>query len=443
MNQSASEPGKPEASAAPAEGAGFHALRQENARLRARLEELDFLAGMIERLEKGASLEELQAEIVRHLADHLGAEVASLMILDPASGELRVKASRGLAADVVRDARVKLGQDISGRVAATGRGLVIADVEKTLGRPNRGGYRTPGCMSAPLKFRGRIVGVLNFADRREGEFRSEDLETITRLGRQAAGLLLSAVSNEVLIRQERYERELQFAHTLQQAFLPGRPPEIEGLSLAARYVPALEVGGDFYDFIALPEASIGVLIGDVAGKGVPAAMFMARFSSTFRSLAAGGLGAGQAMCRANAGVCERSRRGLFVTAAYLVIDAADGGVQWANAGHPVPLLRTVDGEVRGLAGGIDVPLGLVAEASYAEARVVLRPGETLLLMTDGAFDARGADGGRYGVDRLQEVIGAGPANPRELVEHLLKDITRFVGSGARADDLTIVAVGRE
>ncbi len=428
--------------ATPADGAELKALRLENEELVSRLDELGFLAEMIERLETHASLDELQSEILNHLADRLDADIASLMMLDPASGELSVKASRGLTRDFIRDVRVKLGQEISGRVAATGRGLVVEDVEKTLGRPNRDKYRTRSCMSAPLKFRGRIVGVLNFADKREGEFRSEDLEVISRLGRQAAGLLLSAMSHEVLVRQERYERELQFAHTLQQAFLPGRPPELEGLSLAARYLPALEVGGDFYDFIPISESSIGVLIGDVAGKGVPAAMFMARFSSTFRSLAMRGLSPAEAMSRANTGVCERSRRGLFVTAVYLAVDGKRGEVLLCNAGHPVPLVRAVNGEVRGLAGGLDVPLGLVPETEYVEARVEMARGETLLLTTDGTFDARAAEGERYGWDRLTEILVGSPSKPKELIEYLLTDITRFVGGGSQADDLTMVAIGR-
>jgi sigma-B regulation protein RsbU (phosphoserine phosphatase) len=249
--------------------------------------------------------------------------------------------------------------------------------------------------------------------------------------------------DKLLVRQERHERELQFAHTLQQAFLPPAPPRMEGLRAAARYLPAREVGGDFYDFMPISSGSTGVLIGDVAGKGVPAAMLMARFSSTFRSLAMSGLSPGELMSRANAAVCERSRRGLFVTAIYMTFEAASDRVVLCNAGHPVPLLRAADGNVEGLAEGIDVPLGVVPETQYAEACVELPPGGNLVLMTDGAFDAKAPEGGRYGLDRLRATIAEAPDAPGELVDELLNDIIRFTGAGAQSDDMTVVAMRRD
>lgn len=426
------------------EGIDLEALRGENRQLRARLADLDFLAGMAERLEKHISVDDLQVEILNRLADTLGAEVASLMMLDAGSGELRIRASRGLSEEIVRATRVKLGQDISGRVAASGRGLVAEDVEQLFGRPNRATYRTRSCLSVPLKFQGQVRGVLNFADKRDGGFKAADLELAARLAGQAASLLVTVMSHGALVRQERHEREMQFAHTLQQAFLPGRPPEAEGLLLAARYVPALEVGGDFYDFIPLADGRLGVLVGDVAGKGIPAALFMARFSSDFRSLALSGLSPAEAMTRANQAVVERSRRGLFVTAVYGIFDGRSGEVLLSNAGHPVPLLRSAgSGAVRGIAEAIDVPLGVVPGTRYAEARLEFAPGETLLFMTDGAFDARGPEGARYGIDRLVDTVGRDSARPRETVERLMADVMRFVGPGARSDDLTIVAVGRD
>jgi phosphoserine phosphatase RsbU/P len=254
--------------------------------------------------------------------------------------------------------------------------------------------------------------------------------------------LFSAMGHEKLLLQERYERELQFAHSLQQAFLPEHSPEWEGLLLAARYLPALEVGGDFYDFMQLPDGRLGLLVGDVSGKGVPAALFMARFSSDFRSLAMGGASPAEAMSRANLDVCRRSRRGLFVTAVYVVIDAASGEMSISNAGHPVPLLRSASGHVRGLAEGIDIPLGIIKGTDYPQAQVKIESGETLLLMTDGAFDAKSPQGDRYGIDRLTGLLSGGDANPDVLIDHLLQEITRFKGDGPRSDDLTLVCAGR-
>lgn len=254
---------------------------------------------------------------------------------------------------------------------------------------------------------------------------------------------LAATSHQALAERERRGRELEFAHALQKAFLPGRPPEAEGLLLAARYVPALDVSGDFYDFIPLPEGRLGIVIGDVSGKGIPAALFMARFSSDFRSLALSGLSPGEAMTRANEAVTESSRRGLFVTAAYAVFDPRSGEMVLSNAGHPVPLVRSAGSDgVRGIGEAIDVPLGVVPDTRYPEARLELGPGETLLFLTDGAFEALGPEGERYGLDRLTDTVGRGSARPEDMAERMLADVTDFVGSRARSDDLTIVAAQR-
>ena len=418
-------------------------LRSETRRLTARVAELDFLAELAEWLEKHTSLEELHQMILDRLADRLGARMASLMMLDGNSGELSISAARGLTEGVIGSARVKVGQGISGHVAASGRALVIKDIEKAFGRPNREGYQTPDCLSVPLKFRGQVLGVLNFAEKREGVFGDADLEMVSRLGRQAAGVMVAAMSHQVLIQQERFERDLQFAHTLQEAFLPGRPPEIEGLMLAARYVPALEVGGDFYDFIHLPDGRVGVVIGDVSGKGIPAALFMARFSSDFRALALAGLSPGEVMSRAARIVSERSRRGLFVTAVYVVIDPGGGQAVLSNAGHPAPLVRSADqGSLRSIEEGVDVPLGVLAEVEYPEARFSLAAGEALLLLTDGVLEARAPGGGRYGAERLNAAVGRETSRPREMIERVLGEVVRFAGMGAQSDDLTIVAAGR-
>ena len=279
----------------------------------------------------------------------------------------------------------------------------------------------------------------------EGAAGPSELARLRRENRRLRARLaeLGPLADAALLRQERHEREMQFAHTLQEAFLPGRPPEVEGLLLAARYIPAMEVGGDFYDFIPLPGPRLGVVIGDVSGKGVPAALFMARFSSDFRGLALSGLSPGEALSRANETVALRSRRGLFVTAAYLVLDPASGAATFSNAGHPVPLLRAAgSGGLRGVGEAIDVPLGIVPDTAYPEAGLELAPGETLLLVTDGAFEARGPGGERYGLERLAEAALRGPAEPRGLIEGVLAGVVNFVGAGARSDDLTMVAVGR-
>jgi phosphoserine phosphatase RsbU/P len=418
-------------------------LRVENRELRRRFSELEFLGHMANWIELRMPLEEIHSEILNSLADLLNADIASLMLLEPSSGELHIRAARGLKKSIVRNTRVKLGQDISGRVAATGQGVLTQDSEKAFGRPGRKNYRTGGCIVAPIKFRGQILGVLNFADKQDGHFQEKDLEFVSRMGRHAAGMLMLAMSQKALVKQERRERELQFAHTLQTSFLPDSPPRIKGLQLAARYIPALEVSGDFYDFIPLPDKRLGILIGDVCGKGIPGAIFMARFTSDFRAIAPNATNTAEAMTRTNHRVFDRSRRGLFVTAIYLIIDPVTGQVEISNAGHPMPLLCSDrDTQVSGIDQAIDIPLGIAADTRYPRSTFKISPGESLLLVTDGVFDARGLTGERYGLDRLNAVAGRGSPAPRSLLDRMLADLRRFAGQHTSSDDVTAVAIGR-
>ncbi|MHC4916099.1 MAG: PP2C family protein-serine/threonine phosphatase [Planctomycetota bacterium] len=241
----------------------------------------------------------------------------------------------------------------------------------------------------------------------------------------------------------RERQSLEFAHQLQRSFLPLTAPEISGLALAAHYRPAQHVSGDFYDFLDLPDGRLGLLVGDVAGKGIPAALYMARFTSHFRALALSGMSPSEAMSAANAEATERPRRGMFVTAAYAVIQPGSGGIRLTNAGHPVPLIRSAGGDVRGLAEAIDIPLGIAPDTVYPEAGIRLQHGETLVMLTDGAFEAKRADGTLYGLDRLTEVIGRKPGDPGVLVDRLLADVIDFMGDSGRPDDLTVVAVRRD
>ncbi len=418
-------------------------LRAENRELRRQLSELEFLGHMADWIELRMPLEEIHSEILNSLANLLNADIASLMLLEPNSGELHIRAARGLNKNIVRNTRVKLGQDISGRVAATGQGVLTQNSEQTFGRPSREGYRTRGCIVAPIKFRGQILGVLNFADKQVGDFQEKDLEFVSRMGRHAAGMLMLAMSQKALIKQERREREMQFAHTLQTSFLPDSPPRIKGLQLAARYLPALEVSGDFYDFIPLPDNRLEILIGDVCGKGIPGAIFMARFTSDFRAIAPNAANTAEAMTRTNHRVFDRSRRGLFVTAIYLIVDSASGQVEISNAGHPAPLICSDCGsKVLSMGKAKDIPLGIAAKTSYPRDSFTLSPGETMLLITDGVFDAQGLGGERYGMDRLNTVTGRGSPRPRALLDRLLTDLHRFAGQHASADDVTAVAIGR-
>lgn len=420
-------------------------LRRENEELRRRIVEYGFFTELATKLcGRKADLDDLLRDVVERSTELLGAETGSVMLVDEGSNELVIRVAQGLSEEIIRNTRVRVGEMISGRVAGSGQAILIRDIEETAGRANRERFHTKSALSIPIKIGEQVLGVLNISDKRSGEaFDEKDLDLGERLARQAATVVMRAMGERANVAKERLEKDLQFAHTIQQSFLPQTPPEAPGLEVSARYLPALEVGGDFYDFIRLPDGRLGVVAGDVSGKGIPAALFMARFTSDFRFLAAGLDDPAEVLARANELVRERSRQGLFVTLAYAVLDGRTGEVCMANAGHLAPILRAREaGRVRSLEGG-GVPLGILPGAAYATQQVALEPGACLVFITDGLVEAKGEEGERYGFARLSSAVAEGPSSAREVQERVMTDVVRFVGFNLQHDDLTLVCAGRK
>jgi len=242
-----------------------------------------------------------------------------------------------------------------------------------------------------------------------------------------------AVENAIL-----YEREHQIAATLQQSLLPESLPERAGVELCQRYVAGGEgmaVGGDFYDVIDLPDGRLGFAIGDVMGKGVHAAATMGQVRLGLRAYALSGESP-VAVFDALDRLLTSASGDTFATAAYLLWDPATDTARFTNAGHPPPLVRTADGTVELLEGGLSPPLGLWSAGARQEAYVPLEPGSTVLLFTDGLVEDR-AMPISDGLERLRSLLAA--ADPSEGVEALCDGLLVGMEAGSRRDDLAILA----
>jgi len=240
----------------------------------------------------------------------------------------------------------------------------------------------------------------------------------------------------------RIEQELHVAHLIQQQFLPRELPDLPGWKVAAYYQAAGAVGGDFYDFIELPGGLMGIVIGDVTDKGVPAALVMATTQSSLRSEALRQIAPGKVLERANTLLYESIPPHMFATCAYLVLDPATGYVRFANAGHHLPYIRTAGGVTETWAKG--GPLGLLPGMSYVETELSVDVGDTVLLYTDGLVEAHNSKGEIVGRSRLHEWIAQGSSDSAALIEALLANLTEFTGPDAeKEDDVTLVALRRE
>jgi serine phosphatase RsbU (regulator of sigma subunit)/anti-sigma regulatory factor (Ser/Thr protein kinase) len=294
----------------------------------------------------------------------------------------------------------------------------------------------------PLVSGGELIGTLNLGPRlSDQQYSGDDKRLLDSLAAQAAPALQVA---ELVRRQaseaasrERIEQELRVAQLIQQNFLPRELPQLDGWKLDAYYKPAREVGGDFYDFFELADGQLGVVVGDVTDKGVPAAMVMAAARSVLRATASRVVEPGAVLERVNDLLCPDIPEKMFVTCLYGVVDPQSGRFRFANAGHNLPYARTPDGAVELRATGM--PLGLLPGMTYEEKEAMIGAGESLLLYSDGVTEAHSTEREMYGTPRLQEFVAGGG----ELISGLLSSLAGFTGEGwEQEDDITLVTIRR-
>ncbi|MGI8774864.1 MAG: ATP-binding SpoIIE family protein phosphatase [Actinomycetota bacterium] len=296
----------------------------------------------------------------------------------------------------------------------------------------------------PLVTQGELIGLLNLGPRlSEQEYSGDDRKLLGDLAAQAApALRMGQLVREQQVEarsRERIEQELKVAQLIQQQFLPKVLPELSGWQVAAFYRPAREVGGDFYDFIELPDGRVGILVGDVTDKGVPAALVMASTRSIIRTVAPRLMSPGEVLKTANELLVPDIPAQMFITCLYGVLDPSTGRFVYANAGHNLPFASNGE-EVRELRA-TGMPLGLLPGMPYDEQEAVLSPGETILLHSDGIAEAHNSEREMFGFPRMMELSRTAP-DGSELIDRTMEELDRFTGGGEQEDDITLVALTR-
>jgi len=297
----------------------------------------------------------------------------------------------------------------------------------------------------PLVTQGELIGLLTLGPRlSERDYSGDDRQLLDTLAGYAApavrvGQLVRQQEAE-LVNRERIEQELRVAQLIQQQFLPKAVPDLPSWHFAAFYRPARTVGGDFYDFIDLPDGRVFIVVGDVTDKGVPAALVMASTHSMLRASAPRLIAPGAVLQRVNEVLYDDIPAHMFVTCLAVVLDPSTGEITYANAGHDLPYVRTQDGVVELRARGM--PLGLMPGMDYEEQTAVLRPGDSMLMHSDGLAEAHAPDREMFGFPRLKKLVEARVGGD-ELIEIVLAEHSRFIGAGAeQEDDITMVALTR-
>jgi predicted ester cyclase len=242
--------------------------------------------------------------------------------------------------------------------------------------------------------------------------------------------------------RELLEQELRVARRIQQALLPKTAPRLEGWRIEHHYRPAREVGGDFYDFLELPDGRLGLVVGDATGHGVPAAVLMAGARSVLRAVARREAAPGRVLAAANEILCADIPPGTFVTCFYGVLDPSSGRLAYANAGHSLPCRWRQNGPATDLRAA-GMPLGLMPGMAYEQEETVLEAGDGALFYSDGLVESRNPGREMFGVPRLRGLLAGLAPDSGELAASLLGELERFVGDGRKQeDDITLVTLHR-
>jgi sigma-B regulation protein RsbU (phosphoserine phosphatase) len=402
-------------------------------------------------------------EVVLDLAlDVLGMDAGSVVLFktdgdSPASTEfeedLTLKASRNLSQDWL-ESPLPLSKDrVFDKLAAQGRLVVVEDIstdDRVLITDRASQEGLGSALHAGLMFKNRPQGVIRLYARKPRRFEENEKRLLASLAHQAAVALEQSRLMKFEQEEARVQRQLQLAADVQRRMLPRGAPSAPRLDLAARYVPSFELGGDFYDFLEL-NGHVGIVVGDVVGKGIAAALFMAAVRASLRAHAQQVYDLDEVVARVNTALCRDTRDNEFASVWYGVIDPAKLRLTYCSAGHePTIIVRVpkhrppTNADVDELSVG-GMVVGIDPSQRYQRAVFDLQPRDVLVAYTDGVTDATNFDGQRFGRKRIKESIlkaltENANATSAEIVERLLWEIRQFAGLSPRQDDRSIVVV---
>jgi len=294
----------------------------------------------------------------------------------------------------------------------------------------------------PLQDREEFYGVMLVNDSKDQiEYREKRLDILIGVAQQLILAFQNELLKEEMVGRERLQKEFQLAQEIQKAFLPEVIPQVQGWEISVRWRPARQVGGDFYDFINLPDGRTGFVIADVSDKGIPAALYMTVTRTLIHATAKENLDPAQALLKVNRLLLESSPQGLFITTLYGILCEESGEFQYTNAGHNQPILvKKKDEDVSLLEKG-GMPLGVSSDLHILNRSIKIAKGETLFLYTDGVTEAQSPDGKLYGMTRLEKFLQqSAKTNMDALLDSLDKNILVFQKGFPPSDDLTIIAL---
>jgi phosphoserine phosphatase RsbU/P len=376
------------------------------------------------------------AELLRRLIDY---QMFSILLLDASGEKLQHRFSLRFHENIHLKNEVPLGRGLVGHAAESKQAILVPDVSKDP-RYVEGNPETRSELVVPLIYKDKVIGVLDLEHTRRGYFTDDHRRTMMTLAAQVAIAIENARLYEEIARQERrLERDLALARELQMRLLPQTLPKLAHLELAAKFVPARAIGGDLYDFIPYSLSRLGIVIGDVSGKGAPAAIYAALVSGILRSHAPIEPGPAEMLRAVNLSLAERRIEAQFVSLIYAVWDDQHRTLLVANSGLPRPI--HVHAGKNHVIEATGLPLGLFDDANYDEFRFKMKPGDMFVFFSDGILDARNRHGELFGRRRVEKLIAECLRQSADcIVDTLFKAVAEHSAGVETFDDQTIVAI---
>ncbi len=429
-----------------------------------------FLHGLAEKLQEDLTRANLHRYIVDGVAEVVGAKAGILYLLDPTTDRLvPVYQSPETAAvlpfplgivptpeasvesqyhSYVRLTYLHPGEGFIGHVYTDG---CCVQVDDAASHPDFAGegdlsfQTSTRILAAPLFHARKPIGVLAVTRQGTPTFNQSEREMFDSLISQSAFALASAAIHTEVMEKRRYERELKQASEIQRILLPRSAPALADYELAADYLPARHVSGDYYDYVPVDDTHVGVAIGDVCGKGIAASLIMAMCRANLRSRAPEILSPASVLHSVNHSIFPDIREDMFVSLLYLILERGSSEIIFARAGHEPPLLyKAATGETEvvespGLAAGVDE--GPVFQRSVRDCRLRLEAGDTLLLYTDGVVERENKEGDEYGIERLRQILSTLCQRPaKEVIDAITADLSEFSEGKEQGDDITLIAI---
>jgi sigma-B regulation protein RsbU (phosphoserine phosphatase) len=420
-------------------------LTEENKRLRVAVEELSVLNDIATAITSTQSLEQIVDLIVQKCVKHLKVEQGAVMLLDEKDRDNPLRTMVRKQDTVAEVLPYRLDTQLTGWMIKNKAPLLINDFQNDdrFSWLSQKELPIQTLLSVPMLLKGKMIGLIGvFNKHLESGFTKDDQRLLSIIAAQSAHV----IENARLYKEEqdllRLQEEMRLAKDIQINLLPNVVPHVVGYDISGRSIPAKEVGGDYFDYIIKDENCCALCLGDVSGKGMPAALLMANLQATLRGQISHDVPCSSCIARSNSLLYQSTDPKKFATLFYGILDQAKHELCYCNAGHDNPILFTPGKEIQRLGVG-GIVLGFVPEFPFSEARITLEPGSVLVLYSDGITEAMNVQEEEFGEERLMTVLGQNLAEPTEkIMDNVLEAISQHIGRVPQMDDMTMVVIKR-